>query len=97
MDAFTIGAAILGLAAVYVLLPVVASAYRRLRGVRTVTCPRTQASTEIELDATHGALTAAVGPTELRVSRCGEWPAHRDCGEQCLVQIDPAAPVRQAG
>jgi hypothetical protein len=70
--------------------------YRRLRGVRTVTCPEARAPAEIELDATHAALTAVTGQEDLQVSRCSHWPELERCGQECLAQVDPRSAKGQA-
>ena len=72
---------------VYVLVPVVAHTYSRFRGVRLVSCPETQAQVKVELDATQAAVTAAVGPPEVRVKRCARWPEHADCGQECVAAM----------
>ena len=84
----TLVALIVAVGALYVVAPVVADAYRRFRGPRTVTCPETHAATEIELDATHAAASAAFGKRDLQVTRCARWPEHEQCGQQCVAEIE---------
>lgn len=89
---------IVGLAAiagVYVLFPVFVQTYRRLRGPRVVRCPETLQATVVELEPGRGAAGALVGRTALRVKQCArwqEWPAHRDCDQDCLrgVHVEDA-------
>jgi hypothetical protein len=88
MEAMMTTLAILGLAALYVLLPVAVRAYRHARGPRRVVCPQTLAETTIEVDPGHAALGAATGSPDLRIRRCGEWPAHGDCRQGCRAQVD---------
>lgn len=90
-DALTIIMAVLALGVLYVVFPVAATTYRRLRGVRTVTCPETHAPAEIELNATQAALTAATGQPDLQVGHCSHWPERERCGQECLAQVDPLA------
>ena len=84
-------AAVAAVGVLYVLVPIAAAAYLRLRGPRLVTCPATHGTLEVELDATHGALTALGGRPALRIGNCARWedPAHRNCGQGCLDGIDP--------
>lgn len=87
--AFVLGA-IVGVGMLYVVVPVVASAYRRFRGTRVVTCPETRDGAAVEVDARHAALTAALGGTELRLQDCSRWPERESCGQECLRQIEVA-------
>ena len=52
---------IVALAAFYIVVPHVAGAYLKYRGMRVITCPETRTPAAIEVDATHAALTAATG------------------------------------
>jgi hypothetical protein len=79
-------AGIAALAAVYVLLPVVAEAYRAARGTRRVRCPGTGGPAEVGLDAAHAALTASYGVPGLRVARCSLWPGRARCGQTCVAE-----------
>jgi hypothetical protein len=76
---------VIALGAIYVVAPVVLQAYRRSRGSHLVGCPETGELAEIELDATHAALTAAFGEPRRRVAACSRWPERRDCGQECLA------------
>jgi hypothetical protein len=44
----------------------------------------------VEIDAVHATLTSAVGPPDIRLWDCGRWPMNRDCGQECLAQLDVA-------
>jgi hypothetical protein len=85
--------AVVAVAFLYVLLPIGADAFFRLRGPRVVTCPETQASVEVGLDPRFGALTALTGHPKLRVKHCARWEDARlqDCAQDCLHGIDPLA------
>lgn len=83
--------AILALGAVYVLLPVAASTYRRMRGPKFVTCPETQQPTRIELDAKRTALMSTLGKETPRVAKCARWPEHQDCDQGCLEEAEAVA------
>jgi len=90
-----LGVALVGI--VYVLLSVGTDAYFRLRGPRLVTCPETHAPVEVDLDATHGAVTALSGHPALRIKHCARWddaPDLRDCAQGCLQGIDARSAQR---
>jgi hypothetical protein len=84
---------IVGVAAIgglYVLFPVFLQTYRRLRGPRVVRCPETLQATVVELEPGRGAAGALLGRSTLRVRECArwqEWPAHRDCDQDCLKGV----------
>lgn len=90
--------AIIAVGVFYVLLPIGMDEYVRLRGPRVVTCPETQTTAEIDLDAGFGALTALSGRPMLRVKGCEHWQdAHsRRCAQGCLQGIDALA-ARERG
>jgi hypothetical protein len=85
--------AVVAVGCLYVLLPIAADAFFRLRGPRVVTCPETQASVEVDLDPGFGALTALTGHPKLRVKQCTRWEDARlqDCAQGCLNGIDALA------
>ena len=66
--------------------------YRRYRASRSITCPENGQAAIVEVDAMHAALTSALGQPDIRLQNCGRWPLLRDCGQECLVQIDVAPP-----
>ena len=90
MTALFVVGAIVSVGVLYVLLPVVVGAYRTFRGTRLVTCPETQESAAVEVDARRAALMAALGGTELRLQDCSRWPERQACGQECLQQIEAA-------
>ena len=65
-------------------------AFSRYRGRRMVTCPETNRSAAVQLDAGHAAFTTATGGRDLRVQKCGRWPEHAKCDQGCLAQIETA-------
>ncbi len=71
---------------------VVARRYLQLRGSRAVRCPETNETVGVEVDAGRAALTAAFGTPRFELTDCSRWPERRDCGRECLAQIE-AAPV----
>jgi hypothetical protein len=83
--------AIAALAVVYLGIRV-ARRYAQLRGTRVVRCPETNESVGVEVDAGRAALGAAFGTARFELTDCTRWPERRDCGRECLGQIE-AAPV----
>jgi hypothetical protein len=68
-----------------------AEVYSRFREPRQVTCPENGKPATVEVDADLAAATALVGMTELRITRCTEWP--RGCGRGCLCQLSNHGPA----
>jgi hypothetical protein len=83
--------AVLGLLALYFGLRV-ARGYRLYRGSRLLRCPETQRLALVEMPAGVMALEASLGDPRLRVRNCSRWPMCRECGENCLRQIESPAP-----
>ncbi|HXG91047.1 MAG TPA: hypothetical protein VNN73_01600 [Blastocatellia bacterium] len=81
---------IVSFAALYFVVPFAVGAYMKYRGKMVVTCPETQKPAGVEVDVKHAALTAAVGQPELRLKDCTRWPERKDCGQECLMQIELA-------
>jgi hypothetical protein len=65
-------------------------AYFKLRGQRLVTCPENQQTAAVEIDAKRAAREAMSHAPKVRLSECSRWPAHKDCGQECLSQIERA-------
>lgn len=86
--------------ALYVVVPVVADTYRRFRGKRSVTCPETHQSAEIELDAGLIAARTAVGNrierSDFKVLSCSRWPERHECGQECVEQLTAAGAASAA-
>jgi hypothetical protein len=64
--------------------------YFKVRGKRLVTCPETQKSAAVDLDAAHLARDAVFGTPQFRLSECSRWPERQGCGQECLKQIEAA-------
>jgi hypothetical protein len=79
--------AIIAIAIVYGVVPIMAHTYYRFRGPRTVRCPETGKEVQIELYAGRAAATAVPGPPELHVHHCALWPARQGCAERCVQQL----------
>ncbi len=69
----------------WALIPV----WRRTRRPRRVTCPALSIPAQIQLDPWFAAKKRALGGNELRVRDCSQWPAERECGQDCLAQCGP--------
>jgi len=87
MTQLTILGFIAAVGLVYVVLPVVADAYYRFRGTKTIICPETNAPADIELDAVRAAASAAVGYCDLRVVHCTRRHERHYCEQECVAQI----------
>ncbi len=83
-------AAALLLAVLFLGLPRFLRAYRKFRGVRVITCPENQQPAAVKVDAWGAGRAAATGQMGLRLKTCSRWPERRDCGQQCLAQIEAA-------
>lgn len=85
---YCIGALIV-IAAIYPVIPIVLRVWRRYRGARVITCPETQRPAAVHLDTRHVAFTTLTsGAPHLRLSDCTRWPERRNCGQECLRQIE---------
>jgi hypothetical protein len=76
--------AVLAVAALYVLLPLVADTFRRYRNSRLLRCPETGGKAEVGIDASRAAITSAFGRARLRVKTCSLWPEKEQCRQDCL-------------
>jgi hypothetical protein len=84
--------ALAAVGALALLLWPVLRVYFKFKGTRVVTCPETHQAVAVEVDEKHAAVTAAGGHLHLRLRDCSRWPERRDCGQECLAQIE-AAPM----
>jgi hypothetical protein len=87
--ALFLAATAVGLAAFYLLFAPLVRVYRKFRGTRVVTCPETQHAAAVDIDVAR-AMLSGFGPPELRLRECSRWPERRDCGQECLAQIEAA-------
>jgi hypothetical protein len=62
--------------------------WSRYRGTRVVTCPETKQPVAVHVDRGLAAKTAAFGEERLRLDSCTRWPEKRNCGQECLAQIE---------
>src|SRR5262245_28582787 len=79
-------AAMAALALGYVVAPIMAEAFFHVRGRRTVRCPETGLTAEMEIDARRAALSAVPGPPKARVAKCSLWPDRAGCAQRCAAQ-----------
>lgn len=69
---------------------IAAFAYFRYRGARFVKCPENRKTEVVTVDAGEAAFSAALGHPHLRLVECTRWPERKDCGQDCLQQIEYA-------
>ena len=85
-------AAIVTIAVVYVLLPVVGGVFLRFRAPRDVACPETGTNAKVGVDAKWAAFTAAFRHPVLRVKNCSLWPKRSGCHQSCLDRPEKEKP-----
>ena len=67
------------------------NAYRTARGKRVITCPETKEPAAVDVNAAYAALTTLrKGEATFSLRDCSRWPERRDCGQECLRQIEAA-------
>lgn len=64
--------------------------YFQYRGKRLVTCPETHQPAAVELDAKQAAHEAFAHKPKMQLSECTRWPERKDCGQECLREIEIA-------
>lgn len=79
--------AILIIAAVYVMLPVMVSEYGQYLTPYDVLCPQTREPAVVTINARYAALTSAIGSKSLKLTGCSRWPEHTGCDRGCLSQL----------
>ena len=65
-------------------------ASQRFSGERVIVCPETGKQALVEVDVRHAAISSLMGETDLRLENCWRWPLKKDCGQECLLQLDVA-------
>ena len=76
--------AIVALAALYVLFPVVVHTFQRYRHKKVLQCPETKELAEVDIDAQLASFSSAFGKTLIRVRNCSIWPRRRGCEQGCI-------------
>lgn len=64
--------------------------YFTYRGTRIVTCPETKKHVAVEVDAIRAAERAVLGDAHVQLKSCTRWPERRDCGQECLAELEVA-------
>lgn len=80
--------AIVAVGIVYLMVRV--GTFLKFRGKRLVTCPETNKPAAVELDAKEASRNAFLHEPPLQLQECSRWPERRDCGQECLSQIERA-------
>jgi hypothetical protein len=62
--------------------------YFRFRGTRLLTCPETREAAVVEVAAGSMAIQAILDEPCLQLSDCSRWPMRKDCGQDCLRQLE---------
>lgn len=62
--------------------------YFMYRGKRLITCPETLVKEAVDVAAGRAATRIFIGESDLRLDQCSRWPERRDCGQECLSQIE---------
>ena len=86
-EPLTLIAAILALAAIYVVPLVVTEVYLIYRGRKYVECPDSELTAVVELQAGRAAASAILGLPRVRLKTCSRWPEHGKCDGGCLRPI----------
>jgi hypothetical protein len=77
--------AVLAVAFLYVLMPLVADTFRRFCRPRMLSCPETGGTAEVGIDASRAAVGSVFGLPLLRVKSCSLWPKRDQCKQDCLT------------
>lgn len=62
--------------------------FSKLHGVRLVTCPENKQTVAIQVDAGRAAVQSLAGHPHLRLKDCTRWPEKKNCGQDCLSQVE---------
>ena len=62
--------------------------YVRYRGQRLVTCPETHQPAAVHVNAGKALSTTLIGKQSVRLDQCSRWPEKRNCGQECLSQVN---------
>lgn len=81
--------ALLAAALAYFVLGRIIRAYLKFRGTRLVTCPETEATAAVQVNAAEAAWRGALSRTSapFHLNECSRWPEQKDCGQECLREI----------
>jgi nucleotide-binding universal stress UspA family protein len=85
MNPWVILLGIVIIAALYVVLPVAATAFSHYRRAWRLRCPADGTAAQIVIDAPRAALGEALGRPTREVAQCSRWPKLRLCKQECLA------------
>ena len=87
-----LGWTLLGGAVVFLIyrLAIALRLYLQFRGKRLVACPENLQMTAVSVDAGSLALQSLTGIPRVRVNECSRWPERKNCGQECLRDIETA-------
>jgi hypothetical protein len=89
--AFNVTVAIVAFLLALPALLIFLNAYRTARGKRVITCPETKEAAAVDVNAAYAAVTTLRKDEAcFRLRDCSRWPERRDCGQECLRQIEAA-------
>ncbi len=78
------------LVALFFIVPRLVGNWLKYRGTRVIICPETRRPAAVEVDTRHAEWSSLAGQTDLRLKNCTRWPEKKDCGQECLLQIELA-------
>ena len=81
----TIGAIVV-LASLYVLFPLIVHTFQGYRHKKVVECPETKGLAEVNIDTKLACFSSAFGKPLLRVKSCSIWPKRWGCQQDCLKE-----------
>ena len=87
MDTLVALGAIAAIGITYGLLPVGLSVFADFRKPKEIICPENGETAHVTVNATHAAVTAAVGMNKLRLEGCSRWPERVACDRSCVRQL----------
>ena len=64
------------------------SAWRLTHGTRVIVCPETHMEEAVEISTGTAIKKALTGHADLSLGDCTRWPERKDCGQDCLSQIE---------
>jgi hypothetical protein len=76
---------VLGIGALFVVLPVALTTLSEHREPRSVVCPETGGRASVQVDARGAVRGAIFGRSFLRAEGCSLWPEKSGCAQKCLA------------
>jgi hypothetical protein len=77
---------LLALAAAYLIYRIVP--VLKFRGTMLVTCPENRKPAAVKVATLRAAAKALLGRRQVELGDCSRWPERRDCGQDCLCEIE---------